>query len=221
MDTSYSREDFVNIDQPKPSYRYLPLLEYGNIRVLRLEPAASFTAPLIATLFTRPIEDDLKSPSPRYACISYCWGISDTSSLLICDGHVLPITANVDDMLRHLRKATKVHNLWIDAICIDQNNYKEKASQVQCMNRIYLCADKVHIWLGSASPEDRIPAVFALVKAPFFRGCEYDDEMSALEFSFSSNADCLAVSLRAFLLRPWFTRRWVGEQEGRPTSNQR
>jgi hypothetical protein len=121
--------------------------------------------------------------------------MSEASTLLICDGGNLLITANVDEMLRHLRKATKVRNLWIDAICINQSDGDEEASQVRLMGAIYERADKVHIWLGPATPEDNIPAVFDLLK------------WYALSVRDASNP--LTRNLSSFLTRPWFTRRWV------------
>jgi hypothetical protein len=40
-------------------------------------------------------------------------------------------------------------SLWIDAICINQRDLKERACQVAIMNRIYQMADSVLIWLGN------------------------------------------------------------------------
>ena len=44
-------------------------------------------------------------------------------------------------------------NLWIDAICIDQNSGLEKNHQVAQMGKIYMNATKVVMWLGK---NDRI-----------------------------------------------------------------
>ena len=38
--------------------------------------------------------------------------------------------------------------LWTDALCIDQSNFQERASQVELMGRIYSSADDVIVWLG-------------------------------------------------------------------------
>ncbi|KAG9187586.1 hypothetical protein G6011_05457 [Alternaria panax] len=49
--------------------------------------------------------------------------------------------------------------LWIDAICIDQTNDNERASQVKLMGRIYTQATAVTIWLGAEDKQspDSIP----------------------------------------------------------------
>jgi FAD/FMN-containing dehydrogenase len=51
------------------------------------------------------------------------------------------------DALRDLRYHEKDRVLWIDALCIDQNNNEERGEQVQQMGSIYSKAERVIIWL--------------------------------------------------------------------------
>ena len=44
-----------------------------------------------------------------------------------------------------------VQKLWVDALCIDQNNIDEKAAQVRRMATIFQEADNVITWLGPAT----------------------------------------------------------------------
>ncbi|KAF2840182.1 hypothetical protein M501DRAFT_1023505 [Patellaria atrata CBS 101060] len=53
--------------------------------------------------------------------------------------------------LSYLRNPTSSRILWIDAICIDQNNFKERESQVRRMTDIYSSASRVIAWLGPES----------------------------------------------------------------------
>lgn len=41
---------------------------------------------------------------------------------------------------------------WVDAVCIDQNNIDEKATQILLMYQIYSRAECVLIWLGYSDP---------------------------------------------------------------------
>lgn len=41
--------------------------------------------------------------------------------------------------------------LWVDAVCIDQENFKERGEQVKIIKQIYTRAARVLVWLG---PED-------------------------------------------------------------------
>lgn len=41
--------------------------------------------------------------------------------------------------------------MWIDAICINQSNLKEKGHQVALMGRVFSDARRVVVWLGNQS----------------------------------------------------------------------
>ena len=62
-----------------------------------------------------------------------------------------PITENLQQPLLTLMSQGKT-DLWVDALCIDQNDLDEKAAQVQRMATIFQEAETVLIWLGSATP---------------------------------------------------------------------
>jgi hypothetical protein len=57
----------------------------------------------------------------------------------------LNITASLDVALRHLRALAggNAATLWVDQICVDQSDVKEKTEQVKVMNRIYRSAEQV------------------------------------------------------------------------------
>ncbi|EFQ28953.1 heterokaryon incompatibility protein [Colletotrichum graminicola M1.001] len=50
----------------------------------------------------------------------------------------------------------KAVNLWVDAMCIDQNSSQEKSHQVQMMGQIYEAARNVIVWLGKAQPNEDV-----------------------------------------------------------------
>jgi hypothetical protein len=194
----------VIMDESIPIYRYSPIAADKDIRVLRLEPAATFTDPLVASFFVRKLNDtdDPIHHMPTYHCVSYCWGTLHDMTWMMCDHQRLELRENVDVMLRHLRKSTSPRNLWIDALCINQTDNIEKCAQVKAMGAIYERADKTHVWLGPAVVEDQISSVFAVLK----------DYALTTEKSPPINLGALSqlvTPLNAFLTRPWFTRRWV------------
>jgi hypothetical protein len=65
----------------------------------------------------------------------------------------LSITPSLDVALRHLRALSggNATTLWIDQICINQSDVKEKTEQVKVMGRIYRSAEQVRVWLGPAA----------------------------------------------------------------------
>ncbi|KAF2204554.1 hypothetical protein GQ43DRAFT_146464 [Delitschia confertaspora ATCC 74209] len=59
------------------------------------------------------------------------------------------ITQNLQLAMKQLYKSGYAHQwLWIDAICIDQENEDEKTVQVSFMDEIYSKATNVIVWLG-------------------------------------------------------------------------
>ena len=60
----------------------------------------------------------------------------------------LQVTPNLELGLRYLRRETRTRALWIDALCINQKDEKEKSIQIQRMQWIYANASPIVVWLG-------------------------------------------------------------------------
>lgn len=75
----------------------------------------------------------------------------------------VPITRNLDSAFRHLRSEVKTRALWVDALCINQTDDKEKAVHVFKMGTVFETADSVIAWLGPE--EDDSNRAVALLKA--------------------------------------------------------
>lgn len=88
--------------------------------------------------------------SIQYDAISYVWGTDEASVTVPCNGWFIRITPRAYEMLEHLRfhRPCPWHFLWIDAICINQNDTDEKAIQIPLMNQIYSKASSVIAWIG-------------------------------------------------------------------------
>jgi hypothetical protein len=133
-------------------YQHKPLQIHLSTRVLQLEPAWLFSAPLRCTLLETRLDNGASAAG--YEAISYHWGSCELKGRIFCDGKLLPVTANCEEMLRHLRYSRRVRNLWVDAVCIDQSSESpvgEKCMQVRHMDRVYENATRVLIWLGTGT----------------------------------------------------------------------
>ena len=87
-----------------------------------------------------------------YEAISYCWGEINPSRNIVCDGPRLPITKNGIDALWHFRLPDRLRELWMDAICIDQQSDDEKAEQVTVVDEIYGGEQQTLAWAGMMHP---------------------------------------------------------------------
>ena len=86
---------------------------------------------------------------PLYEALSYTWGSADNSvEIKVASSKTITVTQNLANALPYLRYADRPRFLWIDAICIDQQNLKERGHQVERMADIYRLADRVVPWLG-------------------------------------------------------------------------
>jgi hypothetical protein len=89
---------------------------------------------------------------PYFTALSYVWGPPSSSSHhIICGGHKIALTTNGHSGLRHLQRKLGSFTIWIDAICIKQDDDIEKAQQIPLMGDIYSEAHTVFIWLGKGN----------------------------------------------------------------------
>ncbi|KAL7958034.1 heterokaryon incompatibility domain-containing protein [Trichoderma compactum] len=124
---------------------YPKLPDQRSIRLIKLYGAASPDDDIYTDLVTASIDK-----SPPYEALSYTWG-------------------NAQDAIRQLRpKPGELKYIWVDAICINQEDISEKSSQVSMMVEIYKKATRVDIWLGNGSDSsDFILKWYRLITLPF------------------------------------------------------
>lgn len=141
-------------------YIYKKLGDSGEpvIRILILSPGME-----AAPLHGRLEECRLDEASP-YEALSYRWGPPNQDAVMNCSGGRIEITETLALALRVLRFHDKARRLWIDQICIDQQNTKERSQQVQLMRRIYSCGERTVVWLGD-DEEKQGPTVQNLFSA--------------------------------------------------------
>ena len=90
---------------------------------------------------------------PPFEALSYTWGSPATGgkTIAIDNDHHLPITENLFVALRRLRSVIVQRTVWVDAICINQDDLAEQGRQVSIMGDVYEAAIRVLIWLGEYS----------------------------------------------------------------------
>ncbi|KAH7377315.1 heterokaryon incompatibility protein-domain-containing protein [Pyrenochaeta sp. MPI-SDFR-AT-0127] len=92
---------------------------------------------------------DMYSDScPAYRAISYTWGDPSQVRKITLNGCPFAVRKNLWDFLDAVRNDPN-RWYWIDAICIDQSNVKERNHQVNQMGEIYHNASETVVWLGN------------------------------------------------------------------------
>jgi hypothetical protein len=191
-------------------YSPLPLTTPNSIRILDLLPGSDDTQ-----ISCRLRVESLDDPQLEYDCLSYTWGPTDHPQQIICNDLPITITKNLYSYLARDRShnGNKPHWLWVDAVCINQNDYDERASQVKIMLNIYKRAREVRLNLGEA-PEN-LMEMFKLMhqlEKVLTEHLEDDLQFDYTDFERLGLPHAHApewVAWQEVLSRPYFTRSWV------------
>ncbi|KAF5633876.1 heterokaryon incompatibility (het-6OR allele) [Fusarium tjaetaba] len=180
-------------------------LQGDQIRLLRLNVDSSLSFKRVS----------LSDPSrPPFVALSYVWGdLTDTLPLNNVSGQTIQATRNLHHVLDCLFSSHFDEFLWIDALCIDQQDQHERASQVALMGEIYSHAQYV---LAFLSPQSGL----------FHLGLDYieataRDTMMHFDPSISPHLTVQGLSARdkplqdsiiGFFAAPWWTRVWTVQE---------
>ncbi|KAG4418115.1 hypothetical protein IFR04_008776 [Cadophora malorum] len=210
-------------------YKYADIKAHDQIRLLKIQcRAESPDDDIIASLVIISFKDLVKHRH-QYDALSYHWGSPsdeyqnevylrniDEQKHLEDVGMAQMATLkkperrymakpNLYNALLHLRPIKKEDEffIWIDAICINQNNDEEKQIQVARMTQIYTMAGGVIIWLGVGDASSNramslIPTICGIANS------EEEDDLVGNEDNTRKWSD-----LAELMKRSWFSRRWV------------
>ncbi len=116
-----------------------------EIRLLSLSPG-QLEDPIETVLSTISLDE-----APEFEALSYVWGDPAMRLPVTVCNHDITVTENLEGALRRMRLSDGIRVLWVDAICINQQNVLERNSQISLMRRVHQNALRVLVWLG---PED-------------------------------------------------------------------
>jgi hypothetical protein len=152
---------------------------------------------------------------PPYECLSYVWGKSLEMKEISCNGSAFPVTPNLYSALRRLRYPDRDRLLWIDQICIDQENIPERNQQVGMMRNIYRGAEKVIIWLGDKENDSDMAIDFIPILVMVMELLGPGQSLSAHNATSFGLPNCPSrpwLALGHLLRRPWFQRVWTVQE---------
>jgi hypothetical protein len=152
-------------DSRRPCYpKFYNPLGPEFTRVFELEPG-EFSDPIVGQLVSQAI------CGQPYEAVSYVWGDPQKRRDIIIDGAPLSVPESLYGALTAFRHRPlsgssddpnpdtgpvqgQVRRLWVDAVCINQEDMPERISQVEQMARIYASARRVLAWLGWEEGEE-------------------------------------------------------------------
>jgi hypothetical protein len=150
-DEGVLREDEGENTATSSPYEYREFEADGQIRLLEILPGTR-----------EDINCRLKhfalADTPPYEALSYCWGDATDLTPIQVNDHTLYITRSLRSALFHVRLEDEPRTVWADAICINQQDSSERASQVSLMDHIYQGCRQTLIWLGPGT--EKTPNAF-------------------------------------------------------------
>ncbi|KAI0885435.1 HET-domain-containing protein [Annulohypoxylon maeteangense] len=204
----------------------IPTKSSKTIRVLRIFPTRGLNGLLECHI--RSVELN-ETQTVNYDALSYTWGPTTQHEVkigmnaerhhaIICNGKELSITRNLLNCLMQLRESGHYRDLWVDAICINQDDKDERGEQVSIMADVYRLAERVIVWLGAA--DDSTPLADELIgrlddlsnedlRSINPQACENNHNTDLLGHTNSHEHWMALVSL---FERTWFTRAWVVQE---------
>ncbi|KAK3378626.1 heterokaryon incompatibility protein-domain-containing protein [Lasiosphaeria ovina] len=196
------------------AYEY-GVLGAGEFRVLRLIRAEQGDDDLKCRLDRVRLSD---RPPASYYALSYVWGSGAASESIKVVGDnnnnnnkTVKITETLSKCLKRYRLADADLVLWVDQICINQQDLDERSAQVQIMGDIYRNAASVLAWLG----EDPGGSCLALAQflGDMHLGANGEPDIDCFVRNHLPEAKSPKwEALDALLGLPYFSRVWVMQE---------
>ena len=226
------------------THDYLDVLypALGNDQEFRLITVIPGDNLPIQTTLSKASLNDANESIPRYTALSYVWGLPTPRKTIICNGEEITVTVNLEAALLQLRDKSQERVIWIDQLCINQNDYDERNKQVSMMGCIYSMAEQVAVWLGPSDDDtSRVWSLFldlvtlrnfakpdvydlALRDEPHGSWVNAEIDINAKVQSMALHeaqkklpnlppaTDPLWQAVKRLLERPWFFRMWTFQE---------
>lgn len=197
-----------------------PPVDARSIRLLHLEEG-QHNDPIHFSLVSVSLDSN-----PTYEAVSYCWGDRSCRQDVSCMGTSMSITTSLWGALQEFRHSDTPRILWVDGICINQDDEIEKTCQVRLMKEIYAKATLVLVWLGPMDEAGLLSGISTSLKRLEEFLSSFDPELPAeAQLSLISDttdpdgsdvrpkigqSDLSVIS--ELIGRPWFVRKWVVQE---------
>ncbi|RFN52095.1 het-domain-containing protein [Fusarium flagelliforme] len=211
---------------------YQPLNDtQGSIRLLQISKGWGREEISCSLFQTVLVLDENQVPDRTliipYIALSYVWGREGFDHQILINNHPFMVKPNLFSALQHIRRTDQDVILWVDAICINQRDKKERGHQVAQMRYVYEAAEEVFIWLGKGDEEtsNLIKAVHSIDEKAKRAGprANYKDWTKRCEELMPKELGSPGSPLRSersrslgkLLKNKWFERVWILQEIAR------
>uniref|UniRef100_L2FIE4 Heterokaryon incompatibility n=1 Tax=Colletotrichum fructicola (strain Nara gc5) TaxID=1213859 RepID=L2FIE4_COLFN len=201
-------------------------LKKREIRLLIVDPMDIAVNTVHASMEIVSLDDQ-----PEYDALSYVWASSSPPrgerGKLYVDGHILDVTQTLLQALRSIGSYQKTlsRRIWVDAVCINQQDHREKSWQILLMASIYRLASTTYIFtddnLQGIRAASKLDARKFRADINHFKRTAGDqnadrpqpelkqDNIHVAIWRDSSQTSRNWRAIKLLLSHPWWGRRWV------------
>ena len=179
------------------------LIGDSKIRVAHIHKSPNATDPISCSFTIQELADG----ELPYTAVSHTWSPEGDPKtwpeVRIFENnrpYALRITPNLDRCLRRLRRDDEDIIVWVDQICINQDNVDDRIDQVALMPAVFQLAHEVVAWLGEGDKSSDIAMTFI----PQLVNLDEFDELIK-----SDQTPVQWQALVHLMENKYFTRRWV------------
>ena len=152
--------------------------------------------------------------APKYTALSYTWGHESLTAAIVCNGERISVTPNLSEALKYLYSyLDQSSKIWIDTICINQQDNEEKNIQVRQMSETYKNAQVVLVWLGKAANDSDMAMDYTMELKEKLSPIQKPIRVDQLTSHGLNDQDHPVWSALGHLYcRSWFERLWVVQE---------
>lgn len=169
----------------------------------------------------------LSAPVLEYEALSWHWGDALEEKEIELSGRLFPIRRNAEEVLRRVCVDHGHRFVWLDAVCINQQDKEERNYQISIMADIYSKAARTVVWLGDDEYwlPSAIKSIYLILEQirQETDGLEtavdhlyggHDGSNTAFQRISSSQPlpPCDWNAISRFFSAPWFSRLWTVQE---------
>ena len=194
--------------------------EAGNqeIRLITLEPPLNEQDAVHYRIFHTKLQNAGDSMA-----LSHVWSDPKHTAWVWVNGGRLKVTINLLIALGKLRallspykNAGYVNRIWVDALCINQQDLDERASQVCLMGQVYSNANFTVGWIGASTKNTertlRFIGDLAAMSKEDIDGPTAKTSRWIAQHTSPVFRDCQWMAVAELFNREWFTRTWIVQE---------
>lgn len=204
------------------TFRYAKLTSKESVRVLNHLPVSQNPSRFASDDFVCCRIQEIALRDANHEALSYTWGNAPRDfPIILVNGTGEVRTVCVGPSLyagmRRLRHLSEERVLWIDQLCINQDDKDEQSQQVLLMGDIYGRAKQTVVWLGEEDKDHEILQETAALFAAHIANTPHQDidlikPRLDLQDRSNSRDSWRRHAIVRLLNRPWFSRVWIFQE---------